>query len=231
MPSLQLFGCWRSSASHRLQIGLRLKQLSFTYTPVCLDRGEQHSGWYVALNPRAEVPTLLVDGEPWVQTLAILETLEETLEGQSDALLPSSKTERRICRAIAEHVNSSLQPLLLPARLRQPILDAGRHLGPTLAAALQTGVRYHQLDALDSLNSWLDSLPGPFCIGTRPTLADVFVIPHLEAARRLGLDLSPFRRLNALHIQCLSLAAFAAAAPEQQPDAPGQSETNRASTR
>lgn len=231
MPSLHLYGCWRSSASHRLQIGLRLKQLPFRYTPVCLDRGEQHSGWYKALNPCAEVPTLVVDGEPWVQTLAILETLEETLQADSHPLLPSSMRERRICRAIAEHVNSSLQPLLLPARLRTPILHAGREVATTLTPALQAGVRDHQRHALTSLNAWLDGLPGPFCIGTKPTLADVFVVPHLDATRRLGLDLTPFKRLNALHSLCRSVDAFAAAAPEQQPDAPGRNASSTTSPR
>ena len=228
MTALQLFGCWRSSASHRLQIGLRLKQLSFTYTPVSLDQGEQHSDWYLALNPRAEVPTLLVDGEPWVQTLAILETLEETLSGQGNPLLPSCTRERRICRSIAEQVNSSLQPLLLPARLRRPILKAGED-NATLASALQAGVRDHQHHALASLNAWLDALPGPYCIGAHPTLADVCVVPQLEAAMRLRLDLTPFRRLNELHRACLALEAFAAAAPEQQPDAPERSDSGTVS--
>ena len=138
MPSLQLYGCWRSSASHRLQIALRLKQLPFQYIPVSLDQGEQHSDWYRAMNPRAEVPTLLVDGVPWVQTMAILETLEESVAGQGIPLLPSDTHKRRICRSIAEQVNSSLQPLLLPARLRKPILKANEQTSAgNLAPALQ----------------------------------------------------------------------------------------------
>ena len=135
MPYLKLYGCWRSSASQRLQIGLRLKALPFTYIPVSLDRGEQHSDWYRSINPRAELPTLMVDGEPWVQTLAILETLEETFPEQGHSLLPVTHRERRICRAIAEQINSSLQPLLLPARLRKPIIEAGGQA----AAQIQTG--------------------------------------------------------------------------------------------
>ena len=224
MASLQLYGCWRSSASHRLQIGLRLKQLPFSYHPVSLDQGEQHSDWYRALNPRAEVPTLLVDGDAWVQSLAILETLDETFGDQGQPLLPGNAKERRLCRAIAEQVNSSLQPLLLPARLRQPILkatatDAARN---TCNAAIQAGVRTHQLQALELLNAWLGSLPGPCCLGPEPSLADVVVVPQLEAAMRLGIDLNPYKRLSDLHTHCLGLEPFAAAAPEQQPDAPDQ---------
>ena len=224
MPSLELYGCWRSSASQRLQIGLRLKKLPFSYIPVSLDRGEQHCDWYRAINPRAELPTLLVDGEPWVQTLAILEALEETFPEQGHSLLPNTHRERRICRAIAEQINSSMQPLLLPARLRKPIIEAGGQTAATpLEPALQAGIRQHQLDALNHLNTWLASFSGPFCLDCLPTMADACVVPQLDAAMRLGLDLSPFGRLVALHRHCQSLEAFAMAAPDQQPDAPNRS--------
>ena len=223
MPSLELYGCWRSSASQRLQIGLRLKELPFSYIPVSLDRGEQHSDWYRAINPRAELPTLMVDGEPWVQTLAILETLDETFPEQGHSLLPTTHRERRICRAIAEQINSSLQPLLLPARLRKPIIKAGGQTAvKQLEPALQAGIREHQLHALNDLNSWLTTFPGPFCLGSAPTMADACVVPQLDAAIRLGLDLSPLERLVALHRHCQSLEPFAWASPDQQPDAPNR---------
>jgi glutathione S-transferase len=85
---------------------------------------------------------------------------------------------------------------------------------------LQAGIRQHQFHALNDLNSWLASLPGPFCLGSKPTVADVCVVPQLDAATRLGLDLGPFERLVALHRHCLSLEPFAHASPNQQPDAP-----------
>lgn len=220
VANLVLYGCWRSSASHRLQIGLRLKQLAFDYVPVNLDAGEQHSSWYQQLNPRGELPTLVVDGEAWVQSLAILETLEERFPGQGSALLPTDPDRRRLCRELAQQVNSSLQPLLLPARLRQPILSAAEaEIRPQLQQALGSGVRSSQITALELLNRWLSALPGPYCLGEEPCLADVLVIPHLEAAMRLGLDLNPLRRLSDLHSHCLRQPAFQEAAPERQVDA------------
>ena len=76
MAEFVLYGCWRSSASDRLQIGLRCKALSFRYVPVDLDQSEQTSDSYLAINPRGEVPTLIVDGQAWFQTLSILVELE-----------------------------------------------------------------------------------------------------------------------------------------------------------
>ena len=223
MSERTLYGCWRSSASHRLQIGLRLKQLPFTYKPVSLDAGEQHSPWYRAINPHGEVPTLVVDGTAWTQSLAILESLDEQHPDQGIALLPRDADQRRQCRAIAEHINSSLQPLLLPARLRQPLLQAAdSDVEPALRDAIAQGVQNHQRQALAHLNAWLSNVAGPFCLGTDPSLADVMVVAHLESAMRLGLDLNPLRRLSDLHSHCMGLEAFADAAPERLADAPGQ---------
>lgn len=59
-----------------------------------------------------------------------------------------------------------------------------------------------------------------YCIGDAPTLADALLIPQMYNARRFACDLTPFPRLCAIDAHCQSLPAFAAAAPEQQPDAP-----------
>jgi len=219
--AIVLYGCWRSSASHRLQIGLRLKQLPFAYVPVDLDRGEQHSPAYRAINPRGELPTLVVAGEPWVQSLSILEQLDALHPGRGLALLPEAGSDRRRCRELAEAINSSLQPLLLPARLRRPVLEAAAaDQRPELERALQAGVRAYQALALGQIEAWLAELPGPFCLGSVPTLADVLLVPQLAAAARLGLDLNPCPRLMGVQRACLALAAFAEAAPERMVDAP-----------
>lgn len=221
MDDLVLYGCWRSSTSHRLQIGLRLKQLPFHYRPVNLDQGEQQSDWYQAINPNGEVPALGVNGAIWLESLSILEALEERYGPQGVPLLPSDADARRRCRELCEAINSSMQPLLLPGRLRRPILDAaGAELNDAVAAALQTGVQGFQRQALGRLNRRLEGTPGPYCLGAQLSLADVLVVPQLEAAMRLGIDLNPYRRLSDLHSACLRLEAFAAAAPERQADAP-----------
>jgi len=62
-PRITLYGCWRSSCSHRLQIALRLKQLPFEYRPVNLDEREQQQPSFLTLNPLGQLPVLAVDGE------------------------------------------------------------------------------------------------------------------------------------------------------------------------
>ena len=221
MDDLVLHGCWRSSASHRLQIGLRLKQLPFRYVPVNLDRGEQNGEAFRAINPRGELPVLVVNGEPWFQSLSILEALDERHPGSGLRLLPEDPGLRRRCRELAEAINSSLQPLLLPARLRRPVLEAAAEAGRmAVEQALAAGVRTYQRRGLDELNRWLADGPGPFCLGDEPSLADVLLVPQLDGALRLGIDLNPCPRLLEVHAACLALPAFAEASPTRMPDAP-----------
>lgn len=222
--SFVLYGCWRSSACHRLQIGLRLKELPFLYRPVNLDAAEQHSVAYRAINPRGELPTLVVNGEPWYQSLSILEQIEAEYPARGVRLLPSEARAQRHCRELSEAINSSLQPLLLPARLRRPILEAAPEAQrSTLEQAMATGILAHQSEALRHLECWLAQREGPFCLGEEPSLADVLLVPHLDALLRLGVDLNPCPRLRAVHQACLSLEAFASASPERLPDAPAPS--------
>ena len=59
------------------------------------------------------------------------------------------------------------------------------------------------------------------CFGQRPTIADIFIVPHLQAMRRNKVDLAPYTRLLAVEAACMALPAFQAAMPERQPDYPG----------
>jgi maleylpyruvate isomerase len=60
---------------------------------------------------------------------------------------------------------------------------------------------------------------GRFCHGDAPTLADIVLVPQLANARRFRIDLAPWPTLRRIESACLELPAFAAAAPERQPDA------------
>ncbi|MGB8245281.1 MAG: glutathione S-transferase N-terminal domain-containing protein, partial [Pseudolabrys sp.] len=75
---MKLYTYWRSQASFRVRIALRLKGLVAETTSLDLLKGDQFDPTYRTLNPEMVVPTLLDgDGPPLVQSLAILEYLEE----------------------------------------------------------------------------------------------------------------------------------------------------------
>jgi maleylpyruvate isomerase len=60
---------------------------------------------------------------------------------------------------------------------------------------------------------------GKFCFGDIPTVADICLVPQLGNARRYGCDLSRYPAIMSIEKNCVSLLAFADAAPEKQPDA------------
>ena len=87
---LKLYSYFRSSASYRVRIALQLKGLPYEYLPVHLlrDGGQQLQPAYRALNPDALVPTLLDDDHVLIQSVAMVEYLDET--HPEPPLLPAS---------------------------------------------------------------------------------------------------------------------------------------------
>ncbi len=70
---LRLYTWWRSQASFRVRIALRLKGLHAEMSYVDLAKREQHDPAF-ALNPAQALPVLIDgDGPPLLQSLAILE--------------------------------------------------------------------------------------------------------------------------------------------------------------
>jgi len=64
-----------------------------------------------------------------------------------------------------------------------------------------------------------DPRRGAFCFGDAPTLADVYLVPQVESARRFKVDLAPYPHIVAIDRACAELEAFRRAAPAVQPDA------------
>jgi maleylpyruvate isomerase len=73
-------------------------------------------------------------------------------------------------------------------------------------------------DAYEALLA-ADTSRGAFSFGNAPTVADVYLIPQVESARRFKVDLSRWPLISAIDQACSELDAFKRAAPAAQPDA------------
>ncbi len=212
--NLTLFAYWRSSSSWRVRIALGLKGAPFALVPVNLLAGEQFDPAHRARNPSGQVPVLEVeDGGRIVrlaQSMAILEWLDEVLP--EPALLPRDPGGRARVRALAEHVNSGIQPYQNAIVLRR--VD---ELVPGGARAWAAEWNRRGLDALEEA---VRDGAGRFCHGDAPGLADCYLVPQLHSARRFGVDLAPYPTLRRIDAACAALPAFQAAHPDRQPDAP-----------
>ncbi len=213
-PRLALYSYWRSSSSWRVRIGLALKGLPHEYRAVDLRAGAQFSPEHRARNPSGQVPVLEVeeDGRTrhLAQSMAILEWLDERFP--TPPLLPREPYARARVRALAEHVNSSIQPFqnhspLQWLKARQAGLD-------------EAWVRHWIGIGLDALELAVRDGAGRYCHGDTVSLADVYLVPQLFGARRYGVDTAGWPTLLRIEAACHELAAFRRAEPGAQPDAP-----------
>src|ERR1700676_1077087 len=75
--NITIYGFWRSIASFRVRVALRLKGLPFEEIPIDILSGEQFEPGYAAVNAERVVPTFIHDGHSVFQSLAIIEYIED----------------------------------------------------------------------------------------------------------------------------------------------------------
>ena len=211
---MQLYSFFRSGTSHRLRIALNLKGLATEYVAVDLRTEAHQSAEYKALNPQGLVPTLVKDGKVMTQSPAIIEWLEET--HPTPALVPTTPDDRAHVRALAAMVACDIHPIN-----NRRILEYLRHTLKTDEAAINTWCGHWITQGFDAYEALLAADPkrAGFSFGDRPGLADVYLVPQVESARRFKLDMARWPLITAVDAACMALAAFQKAAPAQQPDA------------
>ncbi len=212
---MKLYNFFRSGTSHRLRIALHLKGLETQYIPVDL-RTEQHlQDEFKAINPQMLVPALATEsGQVLIQSPAIIEWLEET--HPTPALLPAAAQDRAHVRALAAIIGCDIHPVN-----NRRILEYLRHQFGADEATINTWCGTWIGAGFDAYEALLAQDPrrGRFSFGDAPSIADVYLVPQVESARRFKVDLSRWPLIAAVDRACAELEAFQRAAPTQQPDA------------
>jgi maleylpyruvate isomerase len=211
---VKFYSYFRSSAAYRCRIAFNLKGLSPRYLPVHLRKGEQRAEDYLRINPQGLVPALDVGCRVLTQSIAIIEWLDETKPEPS--FLPGDAGERAEIRAFALAIAAEIHPL---NNLR--VLQYLKHPLGHDQETIDTWYRHWVEEGFRACEELLhrNGRRGPYCFGPTPTLADICLVPQMANARRVDTDLSAFPTLVAIDDHCRMHPAFAAAAPERQPDA------------
>ncbi|WP_394828351.1 maleylacetoacetate isomerase [Pendulispora albinea] len=213
MSQLVLYTYWRSSSSYRVRFALAVKKLPFQSIPVNLREGEQHRDEHRARSPTGYVPCLFVDGRPLVESVAIIELLDELYP--DPPLYPRDPWARARVRSLVEVINAGTQPmqnLAVTDRLASdPALrkEWSRHFNARGLASFERLMALHEQEGVE----------GRYAYGDTLTAADLFLVPQMYSAQRFGVDLSPYPRAVAAAEAALATDAAQAAIPERQPDA------------
>ena len=213
---MKLYTYFRSSAAYRARIALNVKGLPYKSVAVDLRpaTSAQRRPDFLAVNPQGLVPVLEDGGVTISQSLALIEYLEEAYP--EPPLLPRTPLERARVRAMALTVACDIHPLnntRVLSFLRAPLGHDEE--------AVNTWYRHWIAEGLRSLESAAKQLTGDgrHMFGRAVTLADVCIVPQMYNARRFHCDLEPYPTLRGICAYLESVPAFAAAAPEVQPDA------------
>ena len=211
---MKLYNFFRSGTSHRLRIALNLKGIATEYVAVDLRVEEHLKDAFKLVNPQQFVPALDTGKQVLIQSPAIIEWLEEKYP--TPALLPAGAEARAQVRALAAIVGCDIHPInnrrILEA-LRKQFGANEEAINAWCGTWISAG-----FDAYEALMA-ADSQPGAFSFGHTPTIADVYLIPQIESARRFKVDLTRWPLIMGVEKACNELDAFKRAAPMAQPDA------------
>jgi maleylacetoacetate isomerase len=208
--SIQVYGFWRSIASFRVRVALRLKGLAFEEIPIDILSGEQFKPEYDAINPERVVPTFIHDGHSLFQSLAIIEYLDDI--HPMPRLIPADAREGAYARSLALMTIADAHPLVVP-RVRN-------HLAKTFGAdakAIEDWGKHWTTEGLATYERLLARRsPAPFALGAEPSLADICIAGQVVGAHFLRLELSAFPIVSRLADRCFAMPAFATSHPFEQ---------------
>src|SRR4030081_3242030 len=205
--SIQIYGFWRSIASFRVRVALRLKGLPFEEIPIDILAGEQFKPGYEAVNAEHVVPTFVHDGHSIFQSLAIIEYLDDI--APEPRLVPEDAKERAYARSLSLVAIADAHPLIVP-RVR-------KHIVKTFGANTETiedWAKHWTTEGLATYERLLTRRPAaPFALGAEPGVADICIAGQAVSAHLFKLALGDFPHVSKLVDCCFEMPAFKASHP------------------
>ena len=211
---MKLYTFFRSSAAFRMRIALNYKGLAYEPQVVSLPKDEHKLASYLAVHPQGLVPALEDGGRIYVQSLAMMEYLEETRP--KPPLLPANADDRAYVRAVAQIIACEIHPLNNLRTLRYVRNSYGLD-----DEGVALWYRHWIAEGLGGLELFLagSKTCGKYCYRDQVTIADCCLVPQVFNAQRYQCELAPYPAIMGIFAQCMKLEAFIDAQPSKQPDA------------
>lgn len=209
-----LYTFFRSSTSYRLRIALAYKGLAYEPHYVSLPSMQHREDAYRTLNPQGLVPLLVDDGKRLIQSLAMIEYLDEAYP--DPPLVPKGVYERAYVRAMSQIVGCDIHPL---NNVR--VLKRLRTQFEADESAVNDWYRHWMAEGLRTLEDYVvrEGLSGRFIHGDAISMADTCLVPQIFNAQRFSCPLDGYPTLMAVFENCMTLPAFKDTQPSTQADA------------
>ncbi len=215
---MKLYGFWRSLATLRVRVALNLKGIKVEEASINLLKGEQRASEFLKVNPEGALPALVIDDGPaLVQSLAIIEYLDETQP--NPPLLPKDARGRARVRALSLIAAADGHPLIVP-RVRNYM----EHELKVDEPARNRWLAHWTGAALKSFEGHLahEQATGRFCHGDSVTMADLCLVSQVVGASFFKVGTSEMPTVMRIFGECMKLPPFESAHPLKQADAPAQ---------
>jgi len=211
---MKLYTYFRSSASYRVRIALALKGLPHEADYVSLPKSEHQADKYRAVNAQGLVPALEEAGHVLIQSLAIIEYLDERYP--RPPLLPTDPIDRAYVRAVSQIIACEMHPLNNLRTLKH--LRKSYNLDEE---GVNAWYRHWIAEGFRMLETYLEreNRSGKYCYRDVVTMADCCLVPQVFNAHRYNCDLKPYPTITRICDECMKLDAFTSTQPSRQPDA------------
>ncbi|XP_046974260.1 probable maleylacetoacetate isomerase 1 [Vanessa cardui] len=199
-----LYGFWLSSCSWRVRAALHLKDISYVERSVdIVNKRSQLTDEFRVINPSQKVPALIIDGATIIESMAILQYLEDTRPKPS--LMPRTPILRARMREICETIVSGIQPLQNVGLLSH--FDSKDQY--------KNFTKYWAERGLYTLEDLLHKSSGQFCIENQLSMADLCLVPQLyNSVTRHKLSLDKFPTISKVYETLLQEKTFIETHPE-----------------
>lgn len=221
------YHCWKSSASYRVRICLNYKIIDFESRSIDLDdivesnksgKSNDKVAELKKYNPMKYVPVLRIDGVSLMESMAIMEYLDE--RNPECPLLSKDKIRRAQIRSLASIFISGIQPLQNIGVLS--LLGREYSTSDREVVWAQHWIK----KGFEAVEIYLQTTAGKYCVGDEITLADVCLVPQVFNARKFNVDLKSYPTILRIDNGLNKVETFVKSHPFNQEDFPADKYPN-----
>jgi maleylacetoacetate isomerase len=203
----KLYSYHSSSCTWRVRIVMNLKNIDYELISIDIRAGAQNTTEYRKFNPQGQIPSLFINGHLITQSLAIIEYINELYP--NPPLLPRKAEDRATARQIAEMIVSGIQPLQKPAVAEMYSDNVEER---------KAWNKYWIEKGMAAVEMVLQKTSGKYCLADEITVADLCLLPQIQACLRYNADPTNFPNIMRIAEELGQIPSFQRAEPLNQPD-------------